>query len=311
MASSKSLLKNYELLSTTRDFSDTITTHAPEYCRFCKKKFPEATFNTTSHLIPEIFGKNNTKVLDECDECNNKFSKYESHLYNFLSPYLSLIAAKGKKGYTSFNSRADDRENRTVIRADQFNRQIDFGTNTDDFRYDHENKLLHINLRKQSYIPLFVYKALMRIGLALLPLEYLNANEHYTSWLLSDEEDDLTEHPFLTCFFTHLGNRSFTQPWAELYKATEIVNGINEYPEFSFVISSYNIAIQIFLPPSISNASKHVKGNSVSIEVFPAVIWQRFADQANLSFTQMHWGSNKKSQENEWITFKYESLNGN
>lgn len=305
-----SLLNNYDLLSTTRNEDDiTIGDTKSIYCRFCKKTFPETTFNTISHLIPEMLGKNNTRIIDECDECNNKFSKYESHLNNFLAPYLSLIAAKGKKGYSSFTSRMDENDNRTIVQAQEFQRRIYFGSNTDDFKYDYEGKTLHINLRKQSYIPIYVYKSLMRIGLSLLPIENIEANHHYTNWLMSNDIDDLTKHPFLNCFFTHLGNKSFLNPWAELYKAKQVKNQDSECPEFILVVCSHNIVMQIFLPPSVINGKNHVKGSTLAIEVFPALMWQRFANQTEYSTKSIHLGSNQKVQENTWISFKYESIN--
>lgn len=307
-----SLLNNYELLSTTRNDNDiSIGDTKPIYCRFCKKKFAETTFNTISHLIPEMLGKNNTRVIDECDECNNKFSKYESHLNNFLAPYLSLIAAKGKKGYTSFTSRMDENDNRTTVQAQKFERKIYFGTNTDDFKYDYEAKVLHINLRKQSYIPIYVYKSLMRIGLSLLPLALIESNTNYTNWLMSNDIDSVPEQPFLNCFFTHLGNQFFQTPWADLYKAKQVKDQEKEYPEFILVICSYNIVMQIFLPPSLLNEEKHVKGSTLAIEVFPAIIRQKFANQTEYSTKPIHLGSIEKVQENTWISFKYELLDQN
>jgi len=57
------------------------------------------------------------------------------------------------------------------------------------------------------------------------------------------------------------------------------------------------------------NAKKHVKGNTLAIEVFPAIIWQKFANQTEYSTKPIHLGGNEKVQENTWISFKYDSLN--
>jgi len=44
-------------------------------CRFCKKSDPQTTFKKIAHAIPESLGNKNIILNEECDECNEYFSK--------------------------------------------------------------------------------------------------------------------------------------------------------------------------------------------------------------------------------------------
>ena len=67
-------------------------------CRFCGRTYNEgATFNHISHAISESLGNKHIFTNHECDECNQKFSKLEQHIANFLSGMLYVYGIEGKK----------------------------------------------------------------------------------------------------------------------------------------------------------------------------------------------------------------------
>lgn len=73
--------------------SETLPNNIPDtrICRFCGKNEDDIAFKKVAHACPELLGQNNLVIYDECDSCNEKFSKYESHLSKFFLPYLSVV----------------------------------------------------------------------------------------------------------------------------------------------------------------------------------------------------------------------------
>lgn len=66
-------------------------------CRFCGKGISDGVkFNHIAHAISQSLGNKFLFALDECDECNQKFSNLEQHLGNFLSVMLYTYDIEGK-----------------------------------------------------------------------------------------------------------------------------------------------------------------------------------------------------------------------
>ena len=54
-------------------------------CRFCKKDQNEVSFKQITHIIPQLLRRAKPTSNFECDECNAKFSKFET---DFSGYYL-------------------------------------------------------------------------------------------------------------------------------------------------------------------------------------------------------------------------------
>jgi hypothetical protein len=68
-------------------------------CRFCGKRFPEVTFRTEAHAIPELLGNKGLFTYDECDACNELFgSGIENDFGNWSKPMRTLNRIRGKTG---------------------------------------------------------------------------------------------------------------------------------------------------------------------------------------------------------------------
>lgn len=91
-------MSSYELIREY-DFSKEKTyIGEKDYCVFCHKHSPEVTFKEKTHAIPEFFGNKSIFTLNECDDCNQKFSHCEESVANLFHLYRSLRSIKGKKG---------------------------------------------------------------------------------------------------------------------------------------------------------------------------------------------------------------------
>ena len=87
------------------DGSSRITTYignmdrAKRVCRFCRQAMPETLFKHKSHAISEALGYKSLVCNEECDECNERFSRtIEPDVVNMNSFLLSVYGVSGKKG---------------------------------------------------------------------------------------------------------------------------------------------------------------------------------------------------------------------
>jgi hypothetical protein len=68
-------------------------------CRFCQKKVPKVTFKNKAHAISESLGNKHLVLLDECDICNERFSKtIEQDIVQYLSLFRTIYGVKAKGG---------------------------------------------------------------------------------------------------------------------------------------------------------------------------------------------------------------------
>lgn len=85
------------------------------YCRFCDLDSKNTTFKTKAHAISEALGNKKLIILEECDNCNQRFSEtIEPDIVEYLSFFRSIFQVKGKGGVkklkgTNFKLINDDR----------------------------------------------------------------------------------------------------------------------------------------------------------------------------------------------------------
>lgn len=149
-------------------------------CRFCGKKPIEVTFRDRAHAISEGLG--NTKLFcnEECDSCNQKFSKIEQDLLNNLGldPYI----LKGKKGYRHLRGETIDiaRESEKPIEI-KSNQPI---ISTEDLK----SKGLNFKCTESTirFSPQNSYKCLCKFALSLIDSRWLPRLQKTIDWISSD-----------------------------------------------------------------------------------------------------------------------------
>lgn len=87
------LEKEYELTGKIIYLGD----ETNKICRFCGKTEPEVKFEKRAHVVSEFLGNRSLFSHYECDECNERFSKYGGNLADALMFYRGVIGAKRKK----------------------------------------------------------------------------------------------------------------------------------------------------------------------------------------------------------------------
>lgn len=214
-------------------------------CRFCKKDATQTKFKNDAHIMPEFMGNKYAFSYFECDNCNKYFGTLEDSLSNYAGILNSFSSVKGKKGYAKFKG---DKENIEVF-AKSTSELIVRSSKTDKsetFIHDKENKKIIVDVPQPSYIPQDAFKALVKIGICLLPEKELLNYEKTINWLMKPSSYEYAFH-FMFNVFRKVGGGKFTEPIAVLCKKKNHEE-LNNVPHHTLVIFYGIIQYQIFLP---------------------------------------------------------------
>lgn len=151
-------------------------------CRYCGKGAPAVAFRTKAHAFPELIG--NKALIDrwECDECNKHFAKMlEDDYAKWTLPMRSMGRVNGK-GIPSFKSR--DQQLRIDAR-DAAHLQIRMGESDPRHELDPDRKTFTLHLERQPYVPMGVFKCLVKMALAVMPEPEAGACAHLKRWVLA------------------------------------------------------------------------------------------------------------------------------
>tara|TARA_B100000508_G_scaffold124704_2_gene108228 strand:+ start:36359 stop:37315 length:957 start_codon:yes stop_codon:yes gene_type:complete len=264
----KSFLDKYEILADSQSFVGAYRKGVKKRCKFCGKTEPETTFKMKPHVISELFGKNNVTSNEECDYCNNRFSRYESDLANFISPYNSILGRKTKKKVPIFQSRKSGKNAPTTIRFTEGNPHIFWGKNLSDFTIDEEAGILSVRIQKKKYNPMNIYKMFSKIAISLSPdseLSEMNATIH---WILNEDRVALDIPPFV--WRNRLFRKYFKTPSAVLHIRKPSKEDSKTYlPKYCLIVYTGNLIFQMFLPLINESIENSDMGKELSLEIYP------------------------------------------
>lgn len=154
-------------------------------CRFCNTGYAQANrygelvyFRNRAHIIPEALGNKKLFNSEECDSCNQRFSKsIEVSLINLLKPFRAIHGLEGKKGKKEFRG-----ENFNIDSDGVINIKLD--VSSDELMQSKEIKsVLVIN---DTFIPQDLYRSLVKFILGVLPKKHLNSFQRTISWINKD-----------------------------------------------------------------------------------------------------------------------------
>jgi hypothetical protein len=312
-------LDKFERINSTENFEKKFIRNIEKTCKFCSKSTMETTFENVPHIIPELFGKNNFTSNEECDNCNELFGRFETDLANYVSPYQTLIGLKTKKKIPIFQGRNDENQRSILIKNINGNPHFYFGKNISDFNYDYQNNHLNVTLQKKKFVPINVYKGLVKIGLSLCSDIELESYRKTIKWL-SQKEDNIQSITYdipLLLLRTRFSNKYYSKPSAVLFKRkTSIIE--NTYrPNLCLIVYSGILVFQIFIPFCKETENINPQQYKFEYDLFPAFVFNvDFSkDQEkielelnNLSLVIYDMNFYGQVEENEFIGFKYESI---
>ncbi len=235
-------------------------------CRYCGKAHL-ACFRMKAHAFPEALGNKWIMSRDECDACNIIFSRYDDAIARAVSPFLTLGGIKGKSNKVRQTGRSDGdvvlsrRHGPDCPGLSLFANNADFGQHVSMTAQG----LLRMNMPISGipFKPRHAYKALVKMGVALLPDEELG---HYTklrSWLLDTE--DTVEFPILDVgmSFASIGNAPPLVVGTLLRRS----NPADVIPHILFIVGAGSICLQIdLMSDHLENHLPPVRAGSINVE---------------------------------------------
>lgn len=165
-------------------------------CRFCGRTIKDgASFTNRSHAISEGLGNHSVFCLDECDQCNAKFSTLEQSIVSFLNVSLCVYGIKGKpkKGkqdIRGIRTPLFDINNSGNMMLFQFNTRND---NDMFVQLERKAKLDNFNISSEpkwnKYIPRDIFRSLSKYIVAIAKDEHLPIMQKTIQWINNGDED--------------------------------------------------------------------------------------------------------------------------
>lgn len=232
-------------------------------CRFCARRPPEVTFRKVAHAIPEALGNKSIESTYECDECNEGFGKgIENDLGNWSKPMRTFARIRGKNGVPTLKKGGDGGW-RIEYGSDGFN--IKSYEADPVHELDVTQRRITFHLKRDSYTPVAVLKAFLKIGLTLIPDEEVENFKDVMAWVrCSDHSRPFADQlPLIYTF--QPGPMPNDLIAVFLLRRRE---GVEDVPYLYLVIGYGNEVFQIALPSEIHDRS--LNGKTLEIIPFPA-----------------------------------------
>lgn len=164
-------------------------------CRFCGKNENETTFSQITHVIPQLLKRARPYSNFECDECNHKFSKYETDFSNYYLLHRAMFGHRKKSsGLAKLKMtngveiqglhktkedlkklKISDEEIEQILNSNQNMVRLLANDDDDGIQVLDNGKTLKISFVRPPYTPLNVYRTILKIALSLIP-----QNEFYS-----------------------------------------------------------------------------------------------------------------------------------
>lgn len=189
-------------------------------CRFCKLKYDEVLFKKDAHLISEFLGNKYLLSDFECDNCNEIFSNYESHLAHFLGPHRAFQKLFGSNERYKFKS---PNKKLTAENFKLYGLENSFSISREDvkdqtFEFDREAGTTLIRFTKHSYSPIFLYKSILKIALSCLRNEDVADYDLAFKYLLSKKYDHYSKGISKLLSYSYPPGIGHKVPFANLYR---------------------------------------------------------------------------------------------
>lgn len=153
-------------------------------CRFCGKRVPEVKFRKKAHALSESIGNKYIINNEECDSCNDRFSKIEEDFYRRHAAILSIYNIKGKNGSRKIKTETIDIfDQNGIVTIDPHKKE------SVSIRYD-SNGIgtmdFSLELKYHPHIPQNVYKCLVKYALSIVESQYIIKLNKAVAWINND-----------------------------------------------------------------------------------------------------------------------------
>jgi hypothetical protein len=237
-------------------------------CRFCGRAKPNTRFKKDAHVIPQLLGNHKLLSNFECDRCNDLFSIFEDSLASFFGPFRTITKITGKKGTNIPTFKEPN--SKMVIRKSNIP-----DVDTEIINYDNnvsikesKNSII-IKCKRNPFIPIRVYKILMKIGLCLINEKQVDEYEKAFSFLRKVKQNkQIKLKTTLVNLYIVPGSPLTIKPYVELWERIETEEFINVV-KHCIVIYLPNLVFQIFLPYNSIDLLKQAEGEHLEMPPIP------------------------------------------
>jgi hypothetical protein len=291
------------------DKKPTLKQKKDRFCRFCNKGMPDVTFRKDAHTIPQLTGNRNMISDFECDTCNSLFSKYESQLAYFLGVSRSLSFLKGQEGLPKYKSP----DKKLIIEEDKTDNKIKIisdGLENIHWEIDEKNRKIKIFSVKHPYIPIDVFKSLIKMGLCYIDEIDIDNFKSAFKILQTDEHNNkITGNPIFRLYMHLFAGPPIPIPI--IYKMRRKEDAVHEYcPAYCFVIYFGNYIFQFFMPYFTPDAEITKKHGKVHLPTCPPLLGKPRSEYFGIPQRGVFdlSGRDKVVRENQVITMSFDSL---
>jgi hypothetical protein len=215
-------------------------------CRYCSAT-GTGRFRTKAHAFPQALGNKWVISRDECDTCNQLFSKYDDAIAKAVGPFLTLGGVKGKSNKVRQTGRSDG--GAVLARRDGAQRPglSMHANNADPAQHvtvtPAGNLRLSMPIADDPFKPRHAYKALVKMAIAMLPDNELDNYKKLCAWLLDPE--DAVEFPRLEVgiSFASIGNAPPLTSGTLLRRS----DPADVVPHILFIFSAGSVCFQVDL----------------------------------------------------------------
>jgi len=275
-------------------------------CRFCGRTEAETTFSNVAHAIPEFTGNKKLISYYECDECNGNFSRLlESHMANYMNLWHTFSQVKGKKGIPSFKT---IHEKKSRVDIGETNVNVEEHEGDSIATIDDVKKTITFKAKRASYVPIAIYKCLVKMALTIIPETELDHFNTTLNWI--NEANHSTSAFDLKALFALMS----IAPGAKPYPFTSCIlfkrkdNPTENVPYMLFLLAYGNFSFQIYLP--MCSEDKKYQGSTFEMVYIPTPIDMLQGTSILMRKKLDLNGKLSVKEEEETVVMQYESKTG-
>lgn len=210
-------------------------------CRFCGKTTPYVSFESDAHAVPHLIGNRVLKTLYECDNCNKQlFSKMEEQFDAYMRFY-HVFCHVSRNGNTVNSYKCNSKSNASIRVSEEWT-DINCCVGEDlSTVVNQQNKTITFS-GVRSYIPLAVFKAIVKMALSIMPDSDIDNFKDTLKWLRTSH---IQLYHLNLSIRIYEGLHDFNGE-CMIYKRKD--NNKENVPRYLFGLKYNNLFIQISIP---------------------------------------------------------------
>jgi hypothetical protein len=232
-------------------------------CRYCHRSPPDVTFRAEAHAAPELLGVGALVSPDECDTCNELFSRtLDDSLGKYLGASRTLSQLRGKGGVPAYKAK----DGSLVIRLGAEGLQVRSAENAGLVQVDSAAGTIRFQYERQPYIPVCVYKAFVKMAVAIMPEHELAAFQDTISWLLEPPESQTAAFFSPLALLVGFVPGQLPTPGA-IFMVLRRTGRADELPYCVFIAAFGNFIFELVVPSRQHDAA--LAGKDLILPTFP------------------------------------------